>query len=78
MMITRHLHLFVLVIKTGNIKGRIVVGASSVVGIFITKTHSNILVDLEIRTDDEIERIVRIGSIDDGLTLKFTEDHFFV
>lgn len=65
-------------------RGRIVVGASSVVGTYLlpkpmlsfTQTYPDIKVDLETKTDDEIERLVRMGSIDVGITLKAPEDHF--
>lgn len=69
--------------RLGN-RGRIVVGASSVVGTYLlpklmlsfTQAHSDITVDLEMKADDEIEKLVRMGSIDIGITLKAPEDHF--
>ncbi|WP_189655280.1 LysR family transcriptional regulator [Bacillus sp. HNG] len=69
--------------RLGN-RGRIVVGTSSVIGTYLlpklmlsfTQAHPDIKVDLETRTDDEIERFVRMGSFDIGITLKVPEDHF--
>lgn len=65
-------------------RGRIVVGVSQVIGTYLlpkiilsfTEKHSNITVDLEIRPDKEIEKLVRLGNIDIGLTLTPPEDHF--
>ena len=68
--------------RIGN-RGRIVVGASPVAGTYLlpklllsfTKTYPDILVEIETGTDEEIERSVRVGNIDVGLTLKEPEDH---
>ena len=65
-------------------RGRIVVGTSQVVGTYLlpkiilgfNENHSNITVDLEIRADEEIEELVRLGTIDIGITLTPPEDHF--
>lgn len=65
-------------------RGRIVVGVSQVIGTYLlpkiilafNEKHSNITVDLEIRPDKEIEKLVRLGNIDIGLTLTPPEDHF--
>jgi DNA-binding transcriptional LysR family regulator len=69
--------------QNGN-RGRIVVGVSQVVGIYLlpkiilsfNQNHPNITVDLEIRGDKEIENLVRLGSVDVGITLTPPEDHF--
>jgi DNA-binding transcriptional LysR family regulator len=67
--------------RLGN-RGRIVVGASPVAGTYLlpklllsfTKAYPDITVEIETRTDVEIERSVRIGNIDVGLTLKAPDD----
>ncbi|WP_028401972.1 LysR family transcriptional regulator [Ectobacillus panaciterrae] len=69
--------------RLGN-RGRIVVGTSPVVGTYLLpklmlsfmQSYSDITVDLETRDDEEIERLVRMGSIDIGLTMKAPDDHF--
>jgi DNA-binding transcriptional LysR family regulator len=68
--------------RLGN-RGRIVVGASPVAGTYLlpklllsfTKGYPDISVEIETGTDLEIERSVRIGNIDVGLTLKEPDDH---
>lgn len=68
--------------RLGN-RGRIVVGASPVAGTYLlpklllsfTKAYPDITVEIETSTDVEIERSVRMGIIDVGLTLKEPEDH---
>ncbi|MCQ6282000.1 LysR family transcriptional regulator [Bacillus sp. EB600] len=68
--------------RIGN-RGEIVIGASPVAGTYLlpklllsfTKTYPDILVEIETGTDEEIERSVRVGNIDVGLTLKEPEDH---
>ncbi|WP_085994299.1 LysR family transcriptional regulator [Oceanobacillus senegalensis] len=65
-------------------KGRIVVGTSQVLGTYLLpsiirsfhENHPNITVDWEIRADQEMERFVRSGRIDIGITLAPPEDHF--
>lgn len=67
----------------GN-RGRIVVGVSQVIGTYVlpkiilsfNEKHSNITVDLDIREDKEIEKLVKLGNVDIGLTLTPPEDHF--
>lgn len=68
--------------RVGN-RGRIVLGASPIAGTYLlpklllsfTKTYPDITVEIETTTDDEIERLVRMGNVDIGLTLKTPEDH---
>ncbi|MGJ7920912.1 LysR family transcriptional regulator [Neobacillus sp. LXY-4] len=65
-------------------RGRIVVGTSQVIGSYIlpkfilsfSENHSNIKVDIQIRPDNEIEELVRLGTVDVGVTLTPPEDHF--
>lgn len=65
-------------------RGRIIVGTSQVLATYLlpsiiisfNEKHSNIDVDLEIRDDQEIEKLVRSGSIDIGITVIPPEDHF--
>jgi DNA-binding transcriptional LysR family regulator len=65
-------------------RGKIVVGVSQVIGTYLlpkiiisfNEKHSNITVDLEIRADNDIENLVRLGSVDIGITLTPPEDHF--
>ncbi|MGG3182720.1 LysR family transcriptional regulator [Priestia megaterium] len=65
-------------------RGRIIVGTSQVLATYLlprillsfNKNHSNITVDLEIRADQEIENLVRTGSVDIGITITPPEDHF--
>lgn len=65
-------------------RGRIIVGTSQVLGTYLlpriillfNEKHSNITVDLEIMTDQEIENSVRSGSVDIGITLTPPEDHY--
>lgn len=67
--------------RIGN-RGRIVVGASPVAGTYLlpkllltfTQAYSEITVELETGTDEEIERLVRMGNIDVGLILKNPDD----
>ncbi len=67
--------------RLGN-RGRIVVGASPVAGTFLlpklllsfTKMYPDITVEIETGTDEEIERSVRMGNIDVGMTLKEPDD----
>lgn len=64
-------------------RGRIIVGASPVAGTYLlpklllpfTKTYPDITVEIETGTDEEIERFVRSGNIDVGMTLKEPEEH---
>lgn len=66
--------------RLGN-RGRIVVGASPVAGTYLlpklllpfTKMYPDITVEIETGTDEEIERLVRAGNIDVGMTLKEPE-----
>ena len=44
--------------------------------VFVYSTYSDITVELQTRTDEEIERLVRMGSIDIGMTLQPPDDHF--
>lgn len=68
--------------RVGN-RGRMVVGASPVSGTYLlpnlllsfTKAYPDITVEIETGTDEEIERSVKLGNIDVGLTLKAPEDH---
>lgn len=68
--------------RLGN-RGRIVVGASPVAGTYLlpklllsfTKAYPDIIVEIETGTDAEIERSVRMGNFDVGLTLKEPDDH---
>lgn len=68
--------------RLGN-RGRIVVGASPVAGTYLlprlllsfTKKYPDIVVEIETGTDEEIERYVRLGTIDVGMTLKTPDDH---
>ncbi|MBN6185625.1 LysR family transcriptional regulator [Aneurinibacillus sp. BA2021] len=65
-------------------RGRIVIGASPVVETYLlpgvifsfTQTYPHIEIELETSTDEEIERLVRLGRIDVGFTLNVPEDHF--
>ncbi|NRF92443.1 LysR family transcriptional regulator [Paenibacillus frigoriresistens] len=69
--------------RLGN-RGKIIVAASQVVATYLlpkimysfTQTYSDITVELQTRTDEEIERLVRMGSIDIGMTLQPPDDHF--
>lgn len=69
--------------RLGN-RGKIIVAASTVVATYLlpkimysfTQTYSDIVVELQTRTDEEIERLIRIGSIDIGMTLQPPDDHF--
>lgn len=70
--------------RLGN-RGRIVIAASPVTEAYFlpkklltfTDAYPDIQVDIETRTDEEIERLVQIGAVDIGLTLKFPEDYLF-
>ncbi|MED3553939.1 substrate-binding domain-containing protein [Cytobacillus praedii] len=70
--------------RQGN-RGRIVIAASQVAGTYFlpqkllsfTEAYSDIKVDIQTRTDDEIEKLVQTGAVDIGLTLKFPENHLF-
>ncbi|MGC4377183.1 LysR family transcriptional regulator [Fictibacillus sp. Mic-4] len=65
-------------------RGRIVIGSSRVVETYLlaeaicsfTEAYPNIGLELKTYTDEEIERLVRLGSIDAGLTLNAPIDHF--
>ncbi|MBB2483330.1 LysR family transcriptional regulator [Bacillus sp. APMAM] len=65
-------------------RGRIIVGTSPVLGTYLlpriiltfNQKHPNVTVDLEIGADQEIENLVRSGSVDIGITLTPPEDHF--
>lgn len=69
--------------RLGN-RGKIIVAASQAVAAYLlpkflfsfTQTYSDITVELLTRTDEEIERLVRMGSIDIGMTLQPPDDHF--
>jgi DNA-binding transcriptional LysR family regulator len=65
-------------------RGRIVVGVSQVLGTYLipklilsfNQKHPNIIVDLEIKGEQEIEKLVRLGSVDIGISIFPPEDHF--
>lgn len=65
-------------------RGRIVVGASQVLGTYLipklilsfNQKHPNITVDLEIKEEQEIENLVRLGSVDIGISIIPPDDHF--
>lgn len=67
--------------RVGN-RGRIVVGASPVALTYLlpklllsfTQNYPDIKVEIQTGTDEEIERFVRLGNIDVGMTLKDPED----